>query len=302
MKRLLYLLAVLLAPVHVSAQMLFSENMTMSIDSTKTLQGTISPSLNFQTEKEEVFTLRNSANINLLIKHSRVINLMNKFEFSSYGKKVTLSGGYIHAEFRYLLDHAFEVYPYAESQWAASRGMAFKFSTGLQSRYRLVNSSTTLMFVTLGLFYEYEEWERPMPAANGPDKPGVAYQILGAVADANIEVDMIIQNVGSEGTTDFSFTVPRSDYKQTIEILQQRQDSIGAAYIDGDDTVCKVSAVGLGMRSHVGVAAKIFRTLAEEGINIQMISTSEIKVSVLIDEKYMELATRVLHKAFDLGN
>ncbi len=134
-----------------------------------------------------------------------------------------------------------------------------------------------------------------------PDKPGVAYQILGAVADANIEVDMIIQNVGSEGTTDFSFTVPRGDYKQTLEILSERQDSIGAASIDGDDTVCKVSAVGLGMRSHVGVAAKIFRTLAEEGINIQMISTSEIKVSVLIDEKYMELATRVLHKSFDLG-
>ncbi|ABX73574.1 aspartate kinase [Neisseria meningitidis 053442] len=134
-----------------------------------------------------------------------------------------------------------------------------------------------------------------------PDKPGVAYQILGAVADANIEVDMIIQNVGSEGTTDFSFTVPRGDYKQTLEILSERQDSIGAASIDGDDTVCKVSAVGLGMRSHVGVAAKIFRTLAEEGINIQMISTSEIKVSVLIDEKYMELATRVLHKAFNLG-
>lgn len=134
-----------------------------------------------------------------------------------------------------------------------------------------------------------------------PDKPGVAYQILGAIADANIEVDMIIQNVGSEGTTDFSFTVPRGDYKQTLEILSERQDSIGAASIDGDDTVCKVSAVGLGMRSHVGVAAKIFRTLAEEGINIQMISTSEIKVSVLIDEKYMELATRVLHKAFNLG-
>ena len=168
MKRLLYLLAILLAPVHVSAQMLFSENMTMSIDSTKTLQGTISPSLNFQTEKEEVFTFRNSANINLLIKRSRVVNLMNKFEFSSYGKKVTLSGGYIHAEYRYLLDRAFEVYPYAESQWAASRGMAFKFSTGVQSRYRLVNSSTTLMFATLGLFYEYEEWERPIPAANGP--------------------------------------------------------------------------------------------------------------------------------------
>ena len=101
MKRLLYLLATLLAPIHVSAQMLFSENMTMSIDSTKTLQGTISPSLNFQTEKENVFTFRNSANINLLIKRSRVINLINKFEFSTYGKKVTLSGGYIHAEFLY---------------------------------------------------------------------------------------------------------------------------------------------------------------------------------------------------------
>ena len=133
-----------------------------------------------------------------------------------------------------------------------------------------------------------------------PDKPGVAYQILGAVADANIEVDMIIQNVGNEGTTDFSFTVPRGDYKQTLELLRGLKDSIGATDVNGDDTVCKVSAVGMGMRSHVGVASKIFRTLAEEGINIQMISTSEIKVSVLIDEKYMELATRVLHKAFDL--
>lgn len=134
-----------------------------------------------------------------------------------------------------------------------------------------------------------------------PDKPGVAYQILGAVANANIEVDMIIQNVGAEGTTDFSFTVPRGEYKPVLELLNGLKESIGAAEIDGDDTVCKVSIVGLGMRSHVGVASKMFRTLAEEGINIQMISTSEIKVSVLIDEKYMELATRVLHKAFDLG-
>ncbi|STZ76697.1 aspartate kinase [Bergeriella denitrificans] len=134
-----------------------------------------------------------------------------------------------------------------------------------------------------------------------PDKPGVAYQILGAVADANIEVDMIIQNIGNEGTTDFSFTVPRGDYKQTLTLLSNLKDSIGATEVNGDDTVCKVSAVGMGMRSHVGVASKIFRTLAEEGINIQMISTSEIKVSVLIDEKHMELATRVLHKAFDLG-
>ncbi|MCS4533770.1 aspartate kinase [Neisseria montereyensis] len=134
-----------------------------------------------------------------------------------------------------------------------------------------------------------------------PDKPGVAYQILGAVAEANIDIDMIIQNVGAEGTTDFSFTVPRGEYKPVLDLLNGLRDSIGATEIDGDDTVCKVSIVGLGMRSHVGVASKMFRTLAEEGINIQMISTSEIKISVLIDEKYMELATRVLHKAFDLA-
>lgn len=133
-----------------------------------------------------------------------------------------------------------------------------------------------------------------------PDKPGIAYQILGAVADANIDVDMIIQNAGEEGTTDFSFTVSRGDYRHTIELLQSVQESIGAADIHGDDTVCKVSIVGIGMRSHIDVASTMFRTLAEENINIQLISTSEIKISVLIDEKYLELATRVLHKAFGL--
>ena len=133
-----------------------------------------------------------------------------------------------------------------------------------------------------------------------PDKPGIAYQILGTVADANIQVDMIIQNVGTEGTTDFSFTVPRNEYKKTLEVLQALQHTIGAQEVSGDDTVCKVSIVGLGMRSHVGVASKMFRALAADSINIQMISTSEIKVSVLIDEKYMELATRVLHKEFGL--
>ena len=133
-----------------------------------------------------------------------------------------------------------------------------------------------------------------------PDKPGIAYQILGAVADANVDVDMIIQNMGNEGTTDFSFTVPRGDYKPTLELLSSLKDSIGAAEVSGDDAVCKVSIVGLGMRSHVGIAARMFHALASENINIQMISTSEIKVSVLIDEKYLELATRVLHKEFGL--
>ena len=120
-----------------------------------------------------------------------------------------------------------------------------------------------------------------------PDTPGMASLILGAVADANIEVDMIIQNVGSAGTTDFSFTVPRSDYQNTLDILHEVQKTIGAREVCGDDTVCKVSIVGMGMRSHVGIASTMFRTLAKENINIQMISTSEIKVSVLIDEKYL---------------
>ena len=132
------------------------------------------------------------------------------------------------------------------------------------------------------------------------DKPGIAYQILGSIAEANIEVDMIIQNVGAQGTTDFSFTVPRGDYKPTLDLMNGLKSDLGAAEMNGDDTVCKVSIVGVGMRSHAGVAAQMFRALAEEGINIQMISTSEIKVSVLIDEKYMELATRVLHKTFGL--
>ena len=133
-----------------------------------------------------------------------------------------------------------------------------------------------------------------------PDKPGVAYQILGPVADANIDVDMIVQNVGHDGTTDFSFTVAKNDLKKVMEILERVKNDLGARQVIGDKSVCKVSLVGVGMRSHPGVAAKMFRTLAEEGINIQMISTSEIKISVLFDEKYLELAVRALHKAFGL--
>ncbi len=134
-----------------------------------------------------------------------------------------------------------------------------------------------------------------------PDKPGVASLILGAVADANIEVDVIIQNVSQNGKTDFSFTVNRNDYQRTLDLLRtQVQPATGASDVVGDPKICKVSIVGIGMRSHVGVASKMFRSLSEEGINIQMISTSEIKTSVVIDEKYMELAVRALHKAFDL--
>ena len=134
-----------------------------------------------------------------------------------------------------------------------------------------------------------------------PDKPGIAYQILGAVADANIEVDVIIQNVSREGKTDFSFTVHRNDYARTMDLLKSKViGPMGAAEVVGDARICKVSIVGIGMRSHVGIASKMFRTLSEEGINIQMISTSEIKTSVVIDEKYMELAVRALHRAFDL--
>lgn len=133
-----------------------------------------------------------------------------------------------------------------------------------------------------------------------PDRPGIAYQILDPIADANIEVDVIVQNVGTEGLTDFSFTVHRGDLKKTLDILKKVRTHIGAREVIGDDKICKVGLVGVGMRSHVGVASKMFRALAEAGINIQMISTSEIKITVVIDEKYMELAVRELHKVFDL--
>ena len=133
-----------------------------------------------------------------------------------------------------------------------------------------------------------------------PDQPGIAYQILGPVADANIDVDMIIQNSGHGGTADFSFTVARADLDKTIDVLDRVKTVINARGIESDKTLCKVSIVGVGMRSHPGVAAKMFRTLSEEGINILMISTSEIKISVVVEEKYLELAVRVLHKAFEL--
>ena len=134
-----------------------------------------------------------------------------------------------------------------------------------------------------------------------PDRPGIAYAILGPIADAKIDVDVIVQNVGHDGMTDLSFTVGRADYAAAMNILKgQVQPHIKCRDVTGDDKIAKVSLVGVGMRSHVGIASQMFRTLAEEGINIQMITTSEIKISVVLDEKYLELAVRVLHKAFDL--
>jgi aspartate kinase len=134
-----------------------------------------------------------------------------------------------------------------------------------------------------------------------PDRPGVAYAILGPIGDANIDVDMIIQNASVDGNTDFSFTVHRNEFQAALDVLNSKvKQQIKAGDIRGDNKICKVSLVGVGMRTHAGIASLMFRTLSDEGINIQMISTSEIKISVVIDEKYMELAVRVLHKAFGL--
>ncbi len=147
----------------------------------------------------------------------------------------------------------------------------------------------------------FNRYEAKVTVLGVPDRPGIAYQILGPIADANIDVDIIIQNTGADGTTDFTFTVHKNELNKALEILRDKvQGHIGAREISGDDKIAKVSIVGVGMRSHVGVASQMFRTLAEEGINIQMISTSEIKIAVVIEEKYMELAVRVLHKAFEL--
>jgi aspartate kinase len=133
------------------------------------------------------------------------------------------------------------------------------------------------------------------------DRPGIAYSIVGSIADANVDVDMIVQNIGASGHTDFSFTVNRNEYQKALDVLAaERGKSFKAREIIGDNRICKVSVVGIGMRSHVGVASKMFKALADEGINIQMISTSEIKISVVINEKYLELAVRVLHRAFEL--
>ena len=142
--------------------------------------------------------------------------------------------------------------------------------------------------------------EAQIRVAGVPDQPGVAHRILGAVSDANIEVDMILQNVAHDGTADFTFTVHRNDYEQALDLVRGVVGDLGGEYVDGDDTIVKISLVGVGMRSHAGIATRMFQALSAEGINIHMISTSEIKISVVVDEKYLELGVRALHAAFGL--
>jgi aspartate kinase len=166
-----------------------------------------------------------------------------------------------------------------------------------------------------GTLITYEEGKMEKPVISGiafsrdeakltirgvPDRPGIAYHILDEVAKANINVDMIVQNVGLDGTTDFSFTVHRNDYRKATDILKRLQPELKAREVVGDDKIVKISVVGVGMRSHAGIASQMFKTLADEGINIQMISTSEIKISVVVEEKYLELGVRALHTAFGL--
>jgi len=148
----------------------------------------------------------------------------------------------------------------------------------------------------------YNKDEAKISLLRVPDKPGIASQLFMPLSNANITVDMIIQNVSHEGLTDMTFTVPKADYKKALKIVEETAKQIGASGVQGDEHIAKVSIVGVGMRSHSGIASKMFQTLSAEGINIQMISTSEIKVSCVIDAKYTELAVRVLHAAFDLAS
>ncbi len=142
--------------------------------------------------------------------------------------------------------------------------------------------------------------EAQLTISGVPDKPGVASDILGPITEANIEIDMIVQNVGEDDTTDFTFTVHRNDYSRALDLLKSTGEKLGARKVKGNDSIVKISLVGVGMRSHAGIASSMFAALAKEGINILMISTSEIKISVVVDEKYLELGVRTLHSAFGL--
>ena len=191
-----------------------------------------------------------------------------------------------------------------------------EFAGKYQVKLRVLSSFTDVASTDMGTLITFEEEDMEQAIISGiafnrdeakisvlgvPDKPGIAFAILDPIAKANIDVDMIIQNASTEGLTDFSFTVHRNEYRRAMQILETKvQPAISAKGVVGDDRIAKVSLVGIGMRTHAGIASKMFGALAREGINIQMISTSEIKTSVVVDEKYMELAVRVLHRTFEL--
>ena len=174
------------------------------------------------------------------------------------------------------------------------------FDEGDEGKSTLVTREEDIMEEVLVRGIAFNKDEAQLTITGVPDQPGVAYKIVGPISDANIEVDMIVQSIGSDGATDFTFTVHRNDYEQANKILLETAKKVGAKECSGNDKIAKVSIVGGGMRSHAGVASDMFAALAKENINIHMISTSEIKVSVVVDEKYLELAVRSLHEAFGL--
>ena len=164
----------------------------------------------------------------------------------------------------------------------------------------LITTEETKMEQALISGIAFNRDEAKLTILGVPDSPGIASQILCPIAAKNIEVDMIIQNTGHDGTTDFTFTVHRNDYKDALAVMEATAKSLGAREVSGDDKITKISIVGVGMRSHAGIASTMFKALASEGINISMISTSEIKISVVVDEKYLELGVRTLHNVFEL--
>ncbi|HIP81801.1 MAG TPA: aspartate kinase [Leucothrix mucor] len=174
------------------------------------------------------------------------------------------------------------------------------FDEGDDGKSTLVTREEDIMEEVLVRGVAFNKDEAQLTITGVPDQPGVAFKILGSISDANIEIDMIVQNIGIDGTTDFTFTVHRNEYEQAMKILNETGKKLGAKNVSGDDKIAKVSIIGGGMRSHAGVATQMFKALADENINIHMISTSEIKVSVVVDEKYLELAVRSLHEAFEL--
>ncbi len=174
------------------------------------------------------------------------------------------------------------------------------FDEGDDGKSTLVTREEDIMEEVLVRGVAFNKDEAQLTITGVPDQPGVAYKIVGPISDANIEVDMIVQNIGEDGATDFTFTVHRNDYEQAKEILCATGKELGAENCNGNDKIAKVSIIGGGMRSHAGVASDMFEALAKENINIHMISTSEIKVSVVVDEKYLELAVRSLHETFGL--